>query len=91
MSLARQVAINFMQEHVHLDLSDDAEAKLQEALTSWFDAAYTAERKRCEALLGAEVMRLLGCRDREDAEGIARAAQIIRESAVPTGGEASDG
>jgi hypothetical protein len=82
MSTARQVASNFMQEHVvgRLDLSDDAEAKLQDALTSWFDGAYAAERERCGALLGSEAMDLIAQGDPDEASIVARCSMRVRNS-----------
>lgn len=38
--------------------------------------------EECGAMLGAEVLRLLGQRDREDVDGIARAAKLVRELAA---------
>lgn len=40
-----------------------------------------AVRRESGAVLSAEVLRLLGCRDREDVEGIARAAKLLRDDA----------
>lgn len=81
MSLGRQVAINFIQEHGRLvDNDQDIPDAFIDRLGEWFDGAYAAERERCAGVLGKEVLRLLGCRDREDAEGIARAAKLVRES-----------
>lgn len=72
---------DFMAAHVVETVGDfeEVECALEDILTK----VRAEEREACAALLGKEVLRLLGCRDREDAEGIARAASLIR--ATPTG------
>lgn len=47
-------------------------------------------REECAAVLGAEVMRLLGCRDREDAESIARASKLVRDFAAESSRKAGE-
>lgn len=38
-------------------------------------------REECAGVLGAEVLRLMGERDREDAQSVARCAMLIRDDA----------
>ncbi len=55
-------------------LEHTAEARLRETVR-------LATIEECGALLGNEAVRLLGQRDREDVEGIARASAMVRSLA----------
>lgn len=63
-----------------------------ESLLALVSEVRAAERERCAALLGEEAVRLLGSADREHVGGIARAANLLRESRPATQrvGEGSD-